>query len=638
MPSERAEQPGNNMRTIATAGHVDHGKSTLVHALTGMNPDRLQEELDRQMTIDLGFAWLTLEGGQEVGIVDVPGHRDFIENMLAGVGSVDAVLFVIAADEGIMPQTREHLAILDLLQIPRGIIVLTKVDLVEEEWLDLVKDDVRTLFSTTSLKDAPILAVSAQEKIGLRELKQELTNVLDETPARMDTGRPRLPIDRVFSLTGFGTVVTGTLIGGSLREGQEVVILPGGLKARIRNLQSHKSKREIVRPGGRVALNLSGLDKSEIERGDTVTLVGQWKTSTMIDAYFCALADLAAPIKHNQEVKLYHGAAQRMARIRLIGQADIKPGEEGWVQLVLADSIVADRGDKFILRRPSPGATLGGGEVLDPSPDRHYRMKDVATLERLQKLHTGDARDVVLEHIRRIGPISMDQAFKEIDLEDRDGVVSTLIEKGELRTLEEGGKRSSTIVMTASAWERFRSQSEHVLNEYHQRFPLRVGMPLQEYRTRIKLDPKWAAAFITTARSEAWIQQDGNFIRLPSRLPSLSQKQQNQVDDLLEEFKVRPFNTPSRKDILKKIDEEILQYLIWSEELVSVSEDVFFTHETYAYAVKKIRTTFEQQETISVAQVRDLFDTSRKYALALMEHLDERGITIREGDVRRIIV
>ena len=305
------------MHVIGTAGHVDHGKSTLVQALTGTNPDRLKEEREREMTIDLGFAWLKLPDGEDVGIVDVPGHRDFIENMLAGVGGIDAVIFVIAADEGIMPQTREHLAILDLLQISDGVIALTKVDLIDDpDWLDLVEEDVRAAMRGTVLESAPIVRVSARTRFGLDELLTGLSTCLAKHPARIDLGRPRLPIDRVFTIAGFGTVVTGTLSDGHLRVGEEIQVLPSGLRGRVRGLQTHKKKEEFAVPGSRTAVNISGVNIDQIKRGDVIAHPGKYQPTRRLDVHFRLLANISQPLEHSTEVKLFLGAAEVVARVR----------------------------------------------------------------------------------------------------------------------------------------------------------------------------------------------------------------------------------------------------------------------------------------------------------------------------------
>jgi len=353
------------MRVIGTAGHVDHGKSTLIAALTGTHPDRLKEEQEREMTIELGFGWLTLPDGEEIGIVDVPGHRDFIENMLAGIGGIDAALLVIAADEGVMPQTREHLAILDLLQIPTGLIALTKTDLASDpEWLALVEMDIRSTVAGTVMDSAPIIRVSAKNKTGLDELLSSLAQILGEKPARMDLGRPRLPIDRVFSMPGFGTIVTGTLSDGHLALGDEVIILPSGHKGRIRGLQTHKKKEELAVPGSRTAVNISGLATEEVQRGEVVTHPKQYQPTRRVDARFRLLKGVSQPLKHATEVKVFIGATETIAAARVLGVETIHPGEEGWLQLELRDPVVAVRGDRYILRRPSPGETLGGGVIV----------------------------------------------------------------------------------------------------------------------------------------------------------------------------------------------------------------------------------------------------------------------------------
>jgi len=335
------------MRVIGTAGHVDHGKSTLVLALTGIDPDRLREEKERQMTIDLGFAWLTLPGGESVGVIDVPGHIDFIKNMLAGVGGIDAALFIVAADEGVMPQTREHLAILDLLQVSAGVVALTKVDTITEEgWLELIEADLRDTLDGTCLADAPIIPVSARAGIGLDRLEQALADALASVPPRRDKGQPRLPVDRAFSVAGFGTVVTGTVSDGAFRVGDEVEIVPGGLKARIRSLQSHKRSVELGLPGSRLAINLTGIHPDQLRRGMVVTRPGNLHATPLIDVRLRLVAadspltgEALAPLRHNQAVDFFSGAAETPARVRLLDAEQIPPGGEGWAQLRLEEAV-----------------------------------------------------------------------------------------------------------------------------------------------------------------------------------------------------------------------------------------------------------------------------------------------------------
>ncbi|MEA3459773.1 MAG: selenocysteine-specific translation elongation factor, partial [Chloroflexota bacterium] len=353
---------------ICTAGHVDHGKSKLVEALTGIDPDRLAEEKEREMTIDLGFAWLTLPSGRRVGIVDVPGHEDFVDNMLAGVGGIDVALFVVAADEGVMPQTREHLAILDLLGVEHGVVALTKADLVDEEWIELAELEVDDLLEGTTLAGVPIVPVSAKTGQGLSDLVAELDRVLENTPLPNDVGRPRLSIDRVFSITGFGTVVTGTLIDGHLELGQGVEILPQGLKTRIRGLETHKERIDLAVPGSRVAINLAGVGTDELSRGDVVALPGQLVSTELLDVELRMLSHAPKPMRHNLSTCFFTGAAKIMARARVIGAEAIKRGQTGWAQLCLAEPTAVVRGDRFVIRRPSPPMTIGGGRILDAHP------------------------------------------------------------------------------------------------------------------------------------------------------------------------------------------------------------------------------------------------------------------------------
>ncbi len=341
---------------------------------------------------------LTLPDGEQVGIVDVPGHRDFIENMLAGVGGIDATLFVVAADEGVMPQTREHLAILDILQVPAGVIVLTKADLIDDpEWFDLVESDVRQAVRGTVLQDAPLVRVSARTGKGISELKQTLAGVLANRPPRPDLGRPRLPVDRIFTIAGFGTVVTGTLLDGQLRVGDEVEILPQKLRGRIRGLQTHKRKEDTSVPGSRTAVNITGIEVERIGRGNVVAHPGKYQPSQRLDVHFRLLSDASVALRHSSAVKFFVGAAEVQARVRLLGTEELKPGEEGWLQLELEEPVLAVRGDRYILRRPSPGETLGGGVVVDAQPARRHKRFNPIEIARLESIRQGSPAEVLFQ-------------------------------------------------------------------------------------------------------------------------------------------------------------------------------------------------------------------------------------------------
>ncbi|HEX2171721.1 MAG TPA: selenocysteine-specific translation elongation factor [Dehalococcoidia bacterium] len=377
------------MFVIGTAGHIDHGKSTLVQALTGIDPDRLREEKARGMTIDLGFAWLKLPSGREVSVVDVPGHERFIKNMLAGVGGIDLAVLVIAADEGVMPQTSEHLAILDLLQVRSGVVAITKSDLVDADWLGLVTADVEEAIAGTTLAQAPIVPVSAITGAGLPELKQAIDALLETTPQRQDLGRPRLPIDRVFTIAGFGTVVTGTLTDGILTVGQEVEILPDGRRTRIRGLQTHKHKVERVEPGSRVAANLVGVSTEELHRGNVLTRPGWLRPSQAADVHLRVINWLDRSVGHNLNVTFHSGANEVPAKLRLLDQDEVLPGDSGWAQVRFAEPIPLVKGDYFIIR--SPEQTLAGGQIVEPHAKRHRRFHS-GTIDRLVTLEAGTPR------------------------------------------------------------------------------------------------------------------------------------------------------------------------------------------------------------------------------------------------------
>ncbi len=629
------------MRVIGTAGHVDHGKSTLVHVLTGINPDRLREEQERQMTIDLGFAWMQLPGGEEVGFVDVPGHRDFIENMLAGVTGIDAALLVVAADEGVMPQTREHLAILDLLEVPRGVVALTKCDLVEDpSWLQLVSEEVRELLKATRLANAPIIGVSGVTGQGLNELKRELASAVEMIPLRPDRGQPRLPIDRAFTIAGFGTVVTGTLTGGSLDVGEEVEILPAGHHARIRGLQTHKHKVERAVPGSRTAANLGGVEVRGLRRGDVVVKPGTYRPTRLLDVRFRLLPDLTSPLGHDQQVKVFIGSAQRLGRVRVLGVEEIVPGETAWLQLVLREPVVADRGDHFILRRPSPGETLGGGQVVDPHPPRLHRRRDAAVLERLERGLRGTPADRLAEALAGPGPVAMADAVRRaaLDPEDARQAIARLSEERRLIVLNQEipTPESAALVMERASWESLLARIKAILGAYHDAYPLRAGMPRQELRARLGLEAKAFAAVLAEAAVEGVISEDGPRIRLSGRAVILTARQQADAEALLERFRQAPYATPSVKECIAALGEELLNHLIESGRLIRLSEDVLLESRVYERTVEQVEQMIRERGSITVAEARDRFGTSRKYALALMEHLDTIGVTVREGDARRL--
>jgi selenocysteine-specific elongation factor len=620
------------MHVIGTSGHVDHGKSTLITALTGINPDRLKEEQERLMTIDLGFAWLTLPGGEEIGIVDVPGHRDFIGNMLAGVGGLDAVLLVIAADEGVMPQTREHLDILNLLQIKNGLVVLTKIDLVDDPaWLDLVESDVRIVLHNTVLQDAPILRVSSLTREGFSELLRTLELLLRNQPARPDLGRPRMPIDRVFSIAGFGTIVTGTLTDGRLAVGDEVEILPSGLHARIRGLQTHKKKVEIASPGGRLAVNLTGVTTEQVFRGQSVMHPGQYKPTQRLDVQFHLLSNVTVPLRHHTEVKLFIGTSETIATVRLLGVETLNPGGIGWLQLELRTPIVAVRGDHYILRRPSPGETIGGGAVVDPQPEQRHKRFDRSVLKSLESMAQGSPVDVLLQACTALGPALLKDALIRSRLEEpaATSALQELLNTARLVRLED-------VVVTAPRWSALKDTIVSTLADYHKTHPLRRGIPREELRSRLELSPRLFNLVMHRLASENVLNNASKWAALPEHVVRFSPYQQVKVDKLMEQFIITPYSPPTVKECQAQVGEDVFSALLEIGDLIIVSNEVVFRKSDYEKMVELIRLTCKQKEKISLGEVRDLFGTSRRYAQALLEHLDYIGVTVRSGDFRMI--
>lgn len=613
------------MYVLGTAGHIDHGKSVLVRALTGIDPDRLREEQERGMTIDLGFAWMKLPGGEEVGIVDVPGHERFIKNMLAGVGGIDLALLVIAASEGVMPQTREHLAILDLLGIKKGIVVLTKKDLVDEDMLTLVRMDVEELVSTTVFAGAPIMDVSAVTGEGLEELVLEIDAMLGGTEPKKDTGKPRLPVDRVFTIAGSGTVVTGTLIDSSLFTGTEIEIVPGLLKSRIRGLQTHKQRVDTASPGNRVAVNLVGIPVADIKRGDVLTTPGWLRQTTMVSARLRLLPHLSRPFAHNTTVSFHTGAAETLAKVRLLDAEKLPAGETGLVQLLLDRPVAVVKGDRFIIR--SSVDTLGGGEIIDAHTKRLRRFKE-QIIESLEVKEGGTLDDVIIARIETAQPVELAAFIRESNLsgEETISVIESLLEDGRIVA---AGKENQRLLYTAGGWNRLVTQLRKVLEEYHRKNPVKPGMAKAELGSRLKLG-KQAPDIWQKLASEGIISEEGSAIRLDSFRMTLSSSQQQIIDNYLRAIGENPYSPPG--DIVPEPD--LLNMLISENKVVKISGNIVFSRAAYDDIVDKIVAHIRDNGTITLPGVRDLFGTSRKYAQAIVEHLDEKKITRRVGDDR----
>lgn len=601
------------MRVICTAGHVDHGKSTLVQAISGINPDRLREEQEREMTIDLGFAWITLPDGERVGIVDVPGHEDFIENMLAGIGGLDAVLLIVAADEGIMPQTREHLAILQLMGMNRGVVALTKCDAAEsEEWIEVVELEVMEMLHGTPLEDLPIVRVSAHTGRGLDPLIATLTDILKQQPPRADDGEPVLPIDRVFTMSGFGTVVTGTLSGGTLSVGQKVVIQPQGLEARIRGLQAHEETVETAYPGSRTAINLAGVDKSQLKRGDVVTLEGLIHPTLLFDAIFDHLPGSTRPLKHNAEVKVFVGPSESSATIRLLDADVLKPGQRGYVQFQLKDDLPIRSGQRFVVRIPSPPETIGGGRVLDTSPGRKWKRNNADVLERFDVLAHGDpALKLAYELKNKRVPQPINEYPESV--KEKYGVYEFegyLVHPEAMRLLEANAVR--------------------LLDEFHAQNPLLMGIDPPELLRRLRLNEDDTIVLEVLAAKK--VLDYGRWVKLPGKGMTFTKAQRQAVNELLVECDANPYSPPSYKDAAKKVSDEVLKVLLAQGELIYLRPDVLLRPAAYQAMLDYARERLEKGEGLTVAGLRDHFDTSRRIALPFLDYLEAQNITRRVDD------
>ena len=604
---------------VGTAGHIDHGKSTLITALTGIDPDRLAEEKRRGMTIDLGFAHMLLPSGREIGIVDVPGHARFMRNMLAGTHGLDAVLLVVAADEGVMPQTREHLEIVDLLEVHRGIVVLSKVDLVDEAWLELVTAEVRETLEATALAGAAVLPVSAVTGQGLGELIAALDGLLDGAEPRADLGRPRLPIDRVFTMSGFGTVVTGTLVDGTLSVGDELEVVPQGRLVRVRGLQRHNRSVETASPGSRVAANITGVEKSELGRGDVLSPPQTLQSTRRIDAHVRVLASAPRSLRHGAELLLHTGTTEVGCRVIVLAGDSIEPAEGTHVQLYLERAIAARNQDRFILRVPSPPTTLAGGRFVDVAPRKHSRH-DATVGESLDRRAAGDG---LQEELRKY---------------PRGVTVAALLKATTAQRTDVEGLRARRIGEWLFADEAWNAIAERALSEvkaYHAAHPLRSGMVREELRSRLRLPPNSFPAVLASLVTDGRLDEKDGVIAVPEHRVAIAASD-GPAARLLELLGEHPFAPPSLPDAMERTGAgpEVVRALAQRGDLVRVSEDIAFTQDAYAKVVAVVKELIATSGSVTVAQLRDRMGASRRPVLAVLEHLDAQKLTRRVGDQR----
>lgn len=629
---------------IGTAGHIDHGKTSLIRALTGRNTDRLEEEKKRGISIELGFTYFDLPSGKRAGIIDVPGHEKFVKNMLAGVMGIDIVILVVAADEGIMPQTLEHLSILDLLGIEKGFIVMTKIDMVDEEWIELVEEEIREEVVGTFLENSPIAKVSSTKNQGLDHVISLLEKYTEEIED-VETGElPRLPIDRAFSISGFGTIVTGTLLSGRFKLGDEVQIYPGDKMARIRSIQVHDMDVDTAYAGQRVAMNLAGIKKNDVDRGDVIAPADSMESTMMLDGKIRLLKSFDRSIENRTRVRLYLGTRELLCRIVLLDREELNPGEEAYVQLRLEEEVVAKIKDRFIIRFYSPMFTVGGGEVLDTNPSKKKRYDKVA-LEELRIKDRGSSKDIIESII-----LSKSKEFPSIKaiMSNTSLTEENLIQ--EIEKLELEGKAvvfsltNDIYIIHNDYYEYIRDAIVNNLKDYHMRYPLRAGIPKEEIRSKFirNAKPRVGEVFIEKLAEEGCIERDKESLKLKGFKITYDDRQLNIRFGILKSLEESTTLPPKKEELCEILGSqqddfnEIFNSLINEGDIVKLNEDIFVGKEYYNMALDKLKGYILKNGSISVGEYRDLLEVNRKVSIALLEYFDQSKITKRELD-RRVL-
>jgi selenocysteine-specific elongation factor len=624
------------MITIGTAGHIDHGKSSLIKALTRIDPDRLPEEKRRGMTIDLGFAWLKLPSGDTVGIVDVPGHKHFVANVIPGLGGIDAALLVVAADDGWMPQTEEHVQIIDLLGIKKGIIALTKIDLATDtEWLALVEKDIRQRIDATGLAGTPIVRVSSRDGRGLDKLKEAIGRLASVMASRRDIGKPRLPVDRVFTMKGSGVVVTGTLSGGPLSTGDDVVISPGNLPAHLRSVESYTQKEAKVRPGTRVALNLAGVKKEDLARGDVIMARGQQTpTGRLIDVKLRLLPGLDKPLKSNSELAVFLETRELLGRVVLLDTKVLQPGGSALAQLRLNEDVATYIGQQFVLRSQSPSMTVGGGIVLDPTSRKH-RLKEVTSITAFLKRRVKTSlEDLVLTELEKSSYVEIDELLK-----------ASLYSAAEISTclgeLKEGGKIivAGAFVVDSGYWQKQVASVLDILTEEHSTHPLKAGLSQAELLSRLAMPREVFGQLLAGLAAEGKIVIKGETAALSGHQTRPSPQQQRQVEQVLTLFTGSGSNPPTKKELASQLhgSGDVIRYMRHQGMLVELPDGILLKAEKYEAAREAIITFLEKNGRISIQDVNSLLGFSRKYSIPLLTRLDQEGITRRKENVRVLV-
>ncbi len=622
---------------IGTAGHVDHGKTTLIRALTGVDTDRLQEEKDRQLTIDLGFAPFDLPSGRRVGVVDVPGHEKFMGNMLAGIGGIDLVLLVIDANEGVMPQTQEHLEVLKLLKIKQALIVLTKIDTVDSDWLDLVEEEIREQLEGTRFAEAEMVRVSAIKGIGIDTLKEKIDGIIDTLDPKDSLAPLRIPVDRSFKMKGFGTVITGTLMQGKVDKDQQVEILPSGLISRVRNIEVHNEMVETAFAGQRVALNLVGIEKEEIPRGSVIVQKGFFQPTDRLDVEIELLPDFPHVLKHASRVHFHLGASETLAKVYLIKKKELLPGDKCFAQLELDEKVVAHYQDLFILRFYSPVQTMGGGRILNVNPGlyRRYREKEMAELKLLAG---GSSKDLILQRIMRYGIISRAELMKETKLaeEKLNKLLKELIDEEMIFEL------SPEYIMAFASKRDWQERVIQTLNEFHEKYHLKPGISKAELKQVLpdELSGQKYDLFLECLIKNKVVYFIQHMVAWATFKPKPTKDEEKILQNIRNIFLEKSVEAPTVEKVAQKLklsEEKIMgfiEYLQYLNEFIRISDGYYLLTSVVNEIQEKLITFLKEKHEISLAEARDLLGSSRKYTVPVMEYFDEKNVTRRKENVR----
>ena len=628
---------------LGTAGHIDHGKTSLIKAVSGIDTDRLKEEKQRGITIELGFASLDLPNGQHVGIVDVPGHEKFVKNMVAGATGIDIVAMVIAADEGVMPQTREHMEICTLLGVQHGFVVMTKTDMVDEEWLELAIDDIQSFTQDSFLEGQPIVPVSSVTGDGIPKFIETLQAICAAVPERKQTGLFRLPVDRVFTMKGFGTVITGSLVSGKIAVGETIAIYPSLIKSKVRGIQVHNQSVNEALAGQRTAINFQGLDMAAVNRGDVLARPDTLSPSYMADLSFQYLSSAAKPLKSRTRIRFHTGTSEIMGNLILLDRDELLPGDTAAVQVRLDTPVTLVKEDRYVIRSYSPVRTIGGGQILNPIPTKHKRFRTEIT-DALNDLETMSPEGVIGFHARQAGFRGTEHNELRLvtNLPDKklDTATSALLSRRDLIMVD----RERRLYVHADTYAYLRQMVLDQLATYHAKNPLKAGMPREELRSKFPahIHPKLAPQVLNQMLKNEELAAEEDTIRLPAHRVSLAVDQSQLREKIVQAYQRGGITPPYFKEICQSLNVEardardVLQLLVEENELIKVKEDLYFQHGAIDDLKKRLVAFLKDNGAISTPEFKEMTGASRKYVIPLAEYFDANNVTIRVGDTRQL--